>query len=98
MVVIQVDYYLYTDSSSMGWDAHLLHHTASGTWKDSMKEFPIGVLELMAIWLRLQAFVDRIRYSNVAIMCDNVSAIAYLHNQEGTLSRQMSDLAIQVCT
>jgi hypothetical protein len=97
MGVTQVNYYLYTDSSSMGWGAHLLHHTASGTWSNSMKESHINVLELMAIWLGLQAFVDTIRDSNVAIMCDNVSAIAYLRNQGGTLSRQMSDLALQVC-
>ena len=91
MGVTQVNYYLYTDSSSMGWGAHLLHHTAS------MKESHINVLELMAIWLGLQAFVDTIRDSNVAIMCDNVSAIAYLRNQGGTLSHQMSDLAFQIC-
>jgi hypothetical protein len=39
MDVIQVDFYLYTDSSSMGWSAHLLHHTAS------MKEFHINMLK-----------------------------------------------------
>ena len=98
MGVTQVDHYLYSDSSSMGWGAHVLHLTASGTWDISMKENHINVLELMAIWLGLQAFVDTIRDSNVAIMCDNVSAIAYLRNQGGTLSRQMSDLAVQVCT
>ena len=30
--------YLYTDSSSMGWGAHVAQHTASGTWKDPDKE------------------------------------------------------------
>ncbi len=96
MGVTQVNYYLYTDSSSMGWGAHILHHTASGMWSNSMKESRINVLEIMAIWLGLQAFVDTIRDSNVANMCDNVSAIAYLRNQGGTLSRQMSDLALHV--
>ena len=30
--------YLYTDSSSMGWGAHVAQHTASGTWKGPDKE------------------------------------------------------------
>ncbi len=72
----------------MGWGAHLLHHTASGTWSNSMKESHIN---------GLQAFVDTIGDSNVAIMCDNVSGIAYLRNQGGTLSRHISDLALPVC-
>ena len=46
-----------------------------------MKELHINVLELNVIWLGLQAFEDTLHDSNVAIMCDNVSAIAYLRNQ-----------------
>ena len=53
------------------------------------KELHINVLELNAIWLGLQAFEDILQDSNVAIMCDNVSAIAYLRNQGGTRSQQM---------
>ena len=50
-----------------------------------MEELHINVLELNAIWLGLQAFEDILQDSNVAIMCDNVSAIAYLRNQGGAL-------------
>ena len=35
--------------------------------------------------------------SNVAIMCDNISAIAYLRNQGGTRSQEMCRLAIDTC-
>ena len=95
--VQKIHSYLYTDSSSVGWGAHLAHHTASGTWQGSDRDLHINVLELKAVWLGLQAFAGTLRGSNVAIMCDNVTAIAYLRNQGGTLSRQMSDLAVQVC-
>ena len=54
-----------------------------------VKDLHINVLELNAIWLGLQAFEDTLQDSNVAIMCDNVSAIAYLRNQGGTRSQQM---------
>jgi len=96
--VQKIHAYLYTDSSSKGWGAHLVHQTASGVWEGPDKDLHINVLELKAIWLGLQAFLDTLQGSNVAIMCDNVSAIAYIRNQGGTLSRQMSDLAVQICT
>jgi hypothetical protein len=94
--VQEIHAYLYTESSSMGWGAHLVQHTASSTWKGPDKNLHINVLELQAIWLGLQAFVDTLQGSSVAIMCDDVSAIAYIRNQGRILSRQMSDLAMQV--
>ena len=62
-----------------------------------MKELHINVRELNAIWLGLQAFEDVLQDSNVAIMCDIVSAIAYLRNQGGTRSQQMCRMAIDTC-
>jgi hypothetical protein len=39
----------------MGWGAHLLHHTASGTWSNSMKEshMPFG-LAYRHLWIRFE--------------------------------------------
>jgi hypothetical protein len=37
-ILIQINHYLYTESSSIGWGAHLVHYTASGTWERFMKE------------------------------------------------------------
>jgi hypothetical protein len=72
--VRQVDYYLYTDSNSIGYGPHLVYQTGRG------KELHINVLELKAIWLGLQAVLDTTRGRIVAIMCDNISAITYLSN------------------
>ena len=69
---------LFTESSAVGWGAHMDRRTASGRWSGAMKELHTNVLELNAIWLGLQAFEDTRHNCNVAIMCDNVSAIAYL--------------------
>ena len=82
-----------SDSSAVGWGAHMAKLPASGRWSAAMKD-----LELHAIWLGLQAFEDILQDSNVAIMCDNVSAIAYLRNQGGTRSQQMCHMAIDTCT
>ena len=92
-----IEAFLFTDSSAVGWGAHMAERTASGRWSEAMKELHINVLELNAIWLGLQAFEDTLQDSNVAIMCDNVSAIAYLRNQGGTRSQQMCRMAIDTC-
>ena len=92
-----IEAFLFTDSSAVGWGAHMDKRTASGRWSEAMKELHINVLELNAIWLGLQAFEDTLHDSNVAIMCDNVSDIAYLRNQGGTRSQQMCRMAIDTC-
>ena len=53
---IDVEYYLYTDSSTQGWGAHLQELTASGIWSQDQSQLHINVLELQAIWLGLISF------------------------------------------
>ena len=78
---IDVEYYLYTDSSSQGWGAHLQENTASGIWSQDQSQLHINVLELQAIWLGLKAYSQRVENAKVALMSDNTSAVAYLRNQ-----------------
>ena len=89
-----IDAFLFADSSAVGCGAHMTEMTTSGRWSVAMKDLHINVLELKAIWLGLQAFEDTLQDSNVAIMCDNGSAIAYLRNQG---SQQMCHMAIDTC-
>ena len=93
---VEIDHYLFTDSSTRGWGAHMEQHVASGKWTQSQRLSHINLLELRAVWLGLLAFKDILSQSNVAIMCDNTSTIAYLKNQGGTRSQLMCDLALQV--
>ena len=79
-----IEAFLFTDTSAVGWGAHMAERTASGRWSEAMKDLHINVLEFGLV-------------SNVAIMCDNVSAIAYLRNQGGTRSQQMCRMAIDTC-
>ena len=78
---IDVECYLYTDSSTQGWGAHLQDLTASGIWSQDQAQLHINVLELQAIWLGLRAFSQRVENTRVALMSDNTSAVAYLRNQ-----------------
>ena len=45
---MDVEYYLYTDSSTQGWGAHLQELTASGIWSQDQSQLRINVLELQA--------------------------------------------------
>ena len=94
---IDVEYYLYTDSSTQGWGAHLQELAASGIWSQDQSQLHINVLELQAIWLGLRAFSQRVENARVALMSDNMSAVAYLRNQGGTKSLTMNDLATDIC-
>ena len=94
---IDVEYYLYSDSSTQGWGAHLQDLTASGIWSQDQSQLHINVLELQAIWLGLRAFSQRVENAKVALMSNNTSAVAYLRNQGGTKSLAMNDLATDIC-
>ena len=94
---IDVECYLYTDSSTQGWGAKLQDLTASGIWSQDQAQLHINVLELQAIWLGLRAFSQRVENTRVALMSDNTSAVAYLRNQGGTKSLAMNDLATDIC-
>ena len=73
---MDVEYYLYTDSSTQGWGAYLQELTASGIWSQDQTQLHINVLELQAIWLGLKAFSQRVENAKVALMSDNTSTIA----------------------
>ena len=94
---IDVEYYLYSDSSTQGWGAYLQDLTASGIWSQDQSQLHINVLELQAIWLGLRAFSQRVENARVVLMSDNTSAVAYLRNQGGTKSLAMNDLATDIC-
>ena len=47
----QIDAFLFTDSSAVGWGTLVAKLTTSGRWSAAMKDLNINVLELHAIWL-----------------------------------------------
>jgi hypothetical protein len=50
------EFTLYTDSSLIGWGAHLNDQTCGDNWRASEKENHINYLELLAIYLACKAF------------------------------------------
>ena len=94
---IDVECYLYTDSSTQGWGAHLQDLTASGIWSQDQAQLHINVLELQAIWLGLRAFSQRVENTRVALMSDNTVSGCLPEKSGGTKSLAMNDLATDIC-
>ena len=56
----------------------------------------ISVLEMWAVVPALAAFLPQLSGQTIVLMSDNTTVVAYLRNQEGTVSRVMSDMALEI--
>ena len=83
---------LFMDASCGGWGAHLLDQRASGKWSEEEKMLHINLLEMKAVWLRLQSFQKIVTAHRVTVMCDNSTVVAYVSKPGGTHSRSMCEL------
>ena len=83
------DLHLYSDASCSGWSAHLLDQHVSGVWSDQEKLLHINLLEMKALFLGLQAFQEEVIGHHVTAMCDNMTVVAYVNKQGGTVSRAL---------
>ena len=86
------DLTLTTDSSRMGWGAHLGQFVTQGTWSEQDKLQHINFLELKAILLALQTFEDKVSAKVVKCFCDNTTACSYIANLGGTHSPTLLSL------
>ncbi|XP_045130668.1 uncharacterized protein LOC123515846 [Portunus trituberculatus] len=103
------DVCLYTDASTVGWGASILHDSVSGVWATHELSLHINLLELKAIRLGLLHFKDHVRGQTVAVFSDNATALSYLAKEGGTRSGSLNaeaqailqwaeDHAIQILT
>ncbi len=83
---------LLTDASTQSWGGHLNSQIVSGTWSQEGKNLHINLLELKAIILTLQHFVELIKYQYVRVMSDNTTVVSYIKNQGGTQSVSLFQL------
>ena len=90
------DLSLWTDASDKGWGAHLSNQFTSGPWTNEEKLLSINLRELRAIKLGLREFKDLVQDKVVALFSDNISAIAYLKNQGGTMSQNLNREAQEI--
>lgn len=82
--------YLHTDASTAGWGGHTDTSTVSGVWTAEESRFHINLLELEAVARVMRKLVTVLRGQHVTVCGDNVTCLAYLRNQGGTVSLPLS--------
>ena len=87
---------LWSDSSDVGWGAHLGDDFAFGLWPPADLKMSINARELLAIERALEFFAPLLQNSSVAVFADNSTTIAYLRNQEGTRSPLLNAIAQRI--
>ena len=70
---------LYSNRSLTGWGSHL-NLTAAGVWFREEGDLHINVLEMKAVQLALNTFLDSLAGKSVVVMSDN-NMVAYRKEQ-----------------
>ena len=77
---------LTTDASNLGWGASLPPHHLLGLWSPQDSKLHINMLELKAVFLAHQGFVDQVSRHSVLVKSDNSTVVSYINHQGGTHS------------
>ena len=75
---VSPDLDFWSDTSDVGWGAHLGDRVVSGLWDQSEALLPVIARELLAVRHGLLHFQSFLLGTTVAVFCDNVTAVAYL--------------------
>ena len=87
------DLHFWSDTSAVGWGAHLDCQVASGLWDPQQTALSINAGELLAIQLGLFQFRSALQGRTVAVFCDNTTAVTSLRKEGGTWSPLLNTLA-----
>ena len=87
------DLHFWSDTSAVGWGAHLDCQVASGLWNPQQTALSINAGELLAIQLGLFQFRSALQGRTVAVFCDNTTAVTSLRKEGGTWSPLLTTLA-----
>ena len=78
--------------ASKGWGASCQGISTGGPWSAQEKTWHINCLELLAAFVALKTFVKNRTGVSVLLKVDNTTAVAYINNQGGTVSRDLVSL------
>ncbi|KAJ8708471.1 hypothetical protein PYW07_010596 [Mythimna separata] len=90
--------FITSDASDQGWGAQINEKHISGTWDAHQLQWHINKKELFAVLLAVQSEKDLIKNKRVVVQSDNRTVIAYIKNQGGTRSSQLTGLVFQLLT
>ena len=89
----EIDLVIDSDASLTGWGAACRDQRTGGPWSAQEKGLHINCLELLAATLAVQTFTKGQTGLSVLLRIDNTTAIAYINNLGGTVSRELLNLA-----
>ena len=92
VLTIEPDLTIESDASTQGWGASHQSTSTGGPWSPLEKEWHINCLELLAATLALKTFVKHKTGISVLMKIDNTTAVAYINNQGGTVSKELISL------
>ncbi len=86
-VTLSLDFVIESDTSLAGWGEVCNHQQTGGPWSQEEQNLHIYCLELLAATLALKTFTKGQTGLSVLLKMDNTTAVAYVNNQGGTVSR-----------
>ena len=86
-----------SDPSLSGWGADCQDRRTGGLWSERERQYHINCLELLAAFLAFQTFATGTKGISVLRRIDNTTAVAYINNQGGTVSRNLLLLPKDLC-
>ena len=87
---------IHTDISLTGWGITNGISPSRGLWYKAELDH-INVLELKAIEIGIYTYCKNKTFLHVRVMCDNVTAIAYINNMGGIKSGTCNNIACRIC-
>ena len=89
----ETDLVIDSDASQIGWGAACQGQKTGGPRSNRERRSHINCLELMAATLAIQTFAKSKTGISVLLRIDNTTAVAYINNLGGTVSRELITLA-----
>lgn len=87
---------IFSDASLTGWGAACDGRTTGGLWTVEERRKSINYLELLAIFLALRCFADKLSKCEILLQLDNTTAVSYINRLGGTKFPCLNDLARQI--
>ena len=87
---------LTTDASMDGWGAVFGTRSTGGLWTAQEAKHHINCLELLAVFLGLQAFCHSLHNTHIRLMIDNTTAVAVINHMGTCHSDNLNTLSKQL--
>ena len=92
ILTIEPEMAVESDASNQGWGASCQGTSTGGPWSAQERTWHINCLELLAATLALKTFAKDKRGVSVLLKIDNTTAVAYINNHGGTVSKELVSL------